>query len=112
MHYTDPFLLRAQPLCGPRLLGCGVLHHGERPLEVLKAYQEVEPHDAVLLSFNPALLPAMRQRLQVPVLVLPPNFSRYPAALRVDPPRLELLHVTSLGAHHPCRRVLVLALQA
>ena len=32
LHYTDPFLLRAQPLRG--------LHHGERPLDVLEAYLE------------------------------------------------------------------------
>jgi hypothetical protein len=117
-HYTDPFLLRAQPLrglrhwCGPRLLVCGDLHHGERPLDALAAYLEAEPHDAVLLSFNPALLPAVRQRLQVPVRALPPSFFRYPAAVRVDQPRLELLHVGSLGPHHPSRRELVLALQA
>jgi hypothetical protein len=36
LQYTDPLLLRAQPLsglrhwCGPRLLVCGDLHHGER----------------------------------------------------------------------------------
>jgi hypothetical protein len=118
LHYTDPFLLRAQPLrgqrhwCGPRLLVCGDLHHGERPLDALAAYLEAEPHDAVLLSFNPALLPAVRQRLQVPVRALPPSFFRYPAAVRVDQPRLELLHVGSLGPHHPSRRELVLALQA
>ncbi len=55
LHYTDHFLLRAQPLrwlchwCGPRLLVCGDLHHGERPLDVLAAYQGAEPYDAVLL---------------------------------------------------------------
>ena len=67
LHYTDPFLLRAQPLrglrhwCGRRLLVCGDLHHGERPLDVLAAYLEAEPHDAVLLTFNPAMLGAVRQ---------------------------------------------------
>jgi hypothetical protein len=118
LHYTDPFLLRAQPLrglrqwSGPRLLVCGDLHHGERPLDGLAAYLEVEPHDAVLLTFNPALLSDVRQRLSVPVRALPPTFFRYPAADRVAQPRLELLHVGSLGPHHPRRRELVTALQA
>jgi hypothetical protein len=118
LHYTDPFLLRAQPLrgllhwCGPRLLVCGDLHHGERPLDALAAYLEAEPHDAVLLTFNPAMLSAVRQRLRVPVRALPPTFFRYPAAERVPQPRLELLHVGSLGPHHPRRRELVRALQA
>jgi hypothetical protein len=118
LHYTDPFLLRAQPLlglrhwCGPRLLVCGDLHHGERPLDVLAAYLEAEPHDAVLLTFNPAMLSAVRQRLNVPVRSLPPTFFRYPAAERVAQPRLELLHVGSLGPHHPRRRELVTALRA
>jgi len=118
LHYTDPFLLRAQPLrglrhwCGPRLLVCGDLHHGECPLDVLEAYLEVEPHDAVLLTFNPAMLSAVRQRLNVPVRALPPTFFRYPAAERVAQPRLVLLHVGSLGPHHPRRRELVTALQA
>jgi hypothetical protein len=118
LHYTDPFLLRAQPLrglrhwCGPRLLVCGDLHHGERPLDVLAAYLEAEPHDAVLLTFNPALLSAVRQLLRVPVRALPPTFFRYPAAERVAQSRLELLNVGSLGPHHPRRRELVTALQA
>jgi hypothetical protein len=118
LHYTDPFLLRAQPLrglrhwCGPRLLVCGDLHHGERPLEVLAAYQGAEPHDAVLLSFNPALLPAVRQRLQVPVRALPPSFFCYPAAVRVDQLRHVLLHVGSLWPQHARRHELVLAFQA
>jgi hypothetical protein len=118
IHYTDPFLLRAHALRGlrewpgPRLLVCGDLHHGERPLDVLAAYLEAEPHDAVLLTFNPSLVPAVRQRLRVPVRSLPPTFFRYPAAVRVAQPRLELLHVGSLGPHHPRRRELVEALQA
>ena len=117
VHYTDPFLLRSHPLRGlrqwpgPRLLVCGDLHHGESPLDVLVAYLEVEPHDAVLLSFNPALLAAVRQRLSIPVRALPPTFFRYPSAPRVANPRLELLHVGSLGPHHPRRRELVMALQ-
>ena len=117
VHYTDPFLLRSHPLrglrqwMGPRLLVCGDLHHGESPLDVLAAYLEVEPHDAVLLSFNPALLAAVRQRLSIPVRALPPTFFLYPWAPRVVNPRLQLLHVGSLGAHHPRRRELVMALQ-
>ena len=118
IQYTDPFLLRSQPLrglrhwCGPRLLVCGDLHHGERPLDVLAAYLEAEHHDAVLLAFNPAMLSAVRKRLSVPVRALPPTFFRYPAAARVAQPRLKLLHVGSIGPHHPRRRELVAALQA
>lgn len=117
VHYTDPFLLRSHPLRGlrqwpgPRLLVCGDLHHGESPLNVLAAYLEAEPHDAVLLSFNPALLVAVRQRLSIPVRSVPPTFFRYPSAPRAAAPRLELLHVGSLGPHHPRRRELVMALQ-
>ena len=117
VHYTDPFLLRSHPLrglrqwMGPRLLVCGDLHHGESPLDVLAAYLEAEPHDAVLLSFNPALLAAVRQRLSIPVRSVPPTFFRYPSAPRLANPRHELLHVGSLGPHHPRRRELVMALQ-
>jgi len=73
LHYSDPFVLRARPLRGlrqwqgPRLLVCGDLHHGSSPIETLAAYLEAEPHDAVLLTFNPALVPQVRQRLRVPV---------------------------------------------
>ncbi|MCP9775657.1 glycosyltransferase [Cyanobium sp. WAJ14-Wanaka] len=118
IHYTDPFLLRSQPLRGlrqwqgPKLLVCGDLHHGERPVDVLSAYLDAEPHDAVLLTFNPALLAEVRQRLRVPVRCLPPTFFRYPVAVPAAQPRQELLHVGSLGPHHPRRRELVLALQA
>ncbi len=91
---------------------CGDLHHGERPLDALAAYLEAEPHDAVLLTFNPAMLSTVCQRLRVPVRALPPTFFRYPAAQRVAQPRLELLHVGSLGPHHPRSRELVTALQA
>jgi hypothetical protein len=118
LHYTDPFLLRAQPLrglrhwSGPRLLVCGDLHHGERPLAALAAYLQAEPHDAVLLTFNPAMLSAVQQRLSVPVRALPPTFFRYPAAERVAQSRLELLHVGSLGPHHPRRREQAAALYA
>jgi hypothetical protein len=66
----------------------------------------------VLLSFNPALLSAVRQWLMVPVRALPPSFFRYPAAVRVAQQWLELLHLGSLGPHHPRRRELVSALQA
>ena len=118
LHYSDPFLLRARPLRGlrqwqgPRLLACGDLHHGSRPIDMLAAYLEAEPHDAVLLTFNPALVAQVRQRLRVPVRSLPPSFFRYPAAVPAAQPRRELLHVGSLGPHHPRRRELVTALQA
>jgi hypothetical protein len=118
LHYSDPFLLQARPLRGlrqwqgPRLFACGDLHHGTGPIETLAAYLEAEPHDAVLLTFNPALVADVRQRLRVPVRSLPPSFFRYPAAVPVAQPRRELLHVGSLGPHHPRRRELVNALQA
>ena len=64
-----------------------------------------------MLSFNPALLVAVRQRLSIPVRSVPPTFFRYPSAPRAAAPRLELLHVGSLGPHHPRRRELVMALQ-
>ena len=118
IHYTDPFLLQAAPLRGlrqwqgPRLLACGDLHHGSSPIETLAAYLEAEPHDAVLLTFNPALVAQVRKRLRVPVRSLPPTFFRYPSAVPVERPRLELLHVGSLGPHHPRRKELVTALQA
>jgi hypothetical protein len=118
LHYSDPFVLRAMPLRGlrhwqgPRLLACGDLHHGSNPIDTLAAYLEGEPHDAVLLTFNPALVAEVRQRLRVPVRSFPPSFFRYPAALPVAKPRHELLHVGSLGPHHPRRRELVRALQA
>ena len=78
----------------------------------LALYLEAEPHDAVLLTFNPALVAEVRKRLRVPVRSLPPTFFRYPSAVPVDRPRLELLHVGSLGPHHPRRRELVAGLQA
>jgi len=118
LHYSDPFLLRSAPLRGlrqwpgPRLLACGDLHHGSNPIEVLAAYLEAEPHDAVLLTFNPALVTEVRKRLRVPVRSLPPTFFRYPSAVPIERPLLQLLHVGSLGSHHPRRRELVAGLQA
>jgi len=118
LHYTDPFLLRSAPLRGlrqwpgPRLLACGDLHHGNNPIEVLAAYLEAEPHDAVLLTFNPALVTEVRKRLRLPVRSLPPTFFRYPSTLPVERPLLQLLHVGSLGLHHPRRRELVAGMQA
>ena len=97
--------------CGPRLLVCGDLHHGERPLDVLAAYLEAEPHDALLLTFNPAMLSEVRQCLSVPARTLPPTFFRYPAAEREAHPWLELQNVGNLGRHHHRRRELVTALQ-
>ena len=116
LQYTDPFLLRAAPMRGirqwpgPRLLACGDLHHGRDPLGILQQYSAAEPHDAVLLTFNPVLLQNVQQRLPMPVRCLAPTFFRYPAAKPSPTPRLELLHVGSLGAHHPRRRELVEAL--
>ena len=116
VQYTDPFLLRAAPMRGirqwpgPRLLACGDLHHGPDPVGSLEQYCAAEPHDAVLLTFNPALLHNVQQRLPMPVRCLAPSFFRYPAATPSPTPRLELLHVGSLGPHHPRRRELVEAL--
>jgi len=116
IQYTDPFLLRAAPMRGvrqwpgPRLLACGDLHHGPNPIGTLQEYCAAEPHDAVLLTFNPTLLKEVQQRLPMPVRCLAPTFFRYPAATPGPTPRLELLHVGSLGTHHPRRRALVEAL--
>ncbi len=116
LQYTDPFLLRAAPMRGirqwpgPRVLACGDLHHGPNPIGTLQQYCAVEPHDAVLLTFNPALLGKVQERLPMPVRSLAPTFFRYPAAIPSPKPRLELLHVGSLGPHHPRRRELVEAL--
>ena len=116
IQYTDPFLLRATPMRGirqwpgPRLLACGDLHHGPDPIGTLQQYCAAEQHDAVLLTFNPALLHEVQQRLPMPVRCLAPTFFRYPAAIASPSPNLELLHVGSLGPHHPRRRELVEAL--
>ena len=116
LQYTDPFLLRAAPMrgvrqwTGPTLLACGDLHHGPDPIGTLQQYCSAEPHDAVLLTFNPVLLQDVQQRLPMPVRCLAPTFFRYPAATASPSPRLELLHVGSLGPHHPRRRELVEAL--
>lgn len=116
IHYTDPFLIRAAPLRGlghwpgPRLLVCGDLHHGPAPVETLAAYQGQEPHHAVVLAFNPMLLPEVQRRLSVPVQCQPPGFFRYPRCPRHPAPARRLVHVGSLGPHHPQRRALVEAL--
>jgi len=89
---------------------CGDLHHGSDPLGTLNDYLDAELHDAVILTFNPALLSTVRQRLRVPVRSLPPTFFRYPTALPSFRPRNELLHVGSLGPHHSLRRELVATL--
>ena len=113
IQYTDPFLLRIAPMRGirqwpgPRLLACGDLHHGPNPIETLLQYCAAEPHDAVLLTFNPLLLRDVQQNLKMPVRCLAPTFFRYPAATPSQTPRLELLHVGSLGPHHPRRRAVV-----
>ena len=116
IQYTDPFLLHASSLQGirqwpgPRLLACGDLHHGPDPIRTLQQYCTAEPHDAVLLTFNPALVQQVQQRLPMPVRCLAPTFFRYPEAIPSPTPRLELLHVGSLGPHHPRRRELLEAL--
>jgi hypothetical protein len=97
---------------GPKLLICGDLHHGPDPIGTLAAYLQAEPHHAVLLTFNPALLDVVRQRINVPVRCLPPTLFRYPSAKPVEQSRPELLHVGSLGPYHPLRRDLVTTLQA
>jgi len=79
---------------------------------LLAAHLETEPHDAVLLTFNPALVAEVRKRLRVPVRSLPPAFFRYPSAVPVERPILQLLHLGNLGHHHPRRRELVAGLQA
>lgn len=113
IQYTDPFVLRNAPLRGirqwpgPRLLACGDLHHGPHPIETLQQYCTAEPHDVVLLTFNPALLKEVQRRLPIPVRCLAPTFFRYAAATPSTTPRFELLHVGSLGPHHPRRRKLV-----
>jgi hypothetical protein len=113
IQYTDPFLLRTAPMRsirqwnGPTLLACGDLHHGPDPLGTLQQYCAAEPHDAVLVTFNPTLLQDVQKRLRMPVRCLAPSFFRYPAAKPSPKPRLELLHVGSLGPHHPRRRQLV-----
>ena len=118
LHYSDPFLMRAAPLRGlrnwpgPKLLACGDLHHGPAPIDTLTRYLAGEPHDALLLTFNPALISELRKLISIPVRSLPPSFFCYPSATRQPSPRLELLHVGSLGVHHPRRRKLVMALQA
>jgi hypothetical protein len=96
------------------LLACGDLHHGPVPIETLEGYLRKEPHDAVLLTFNPSSVDDVQQRLKVPVRCLAPTFFRYPTATPtpISQRRMELLHVGSLGPHHPHRRELVQALIA
>ena len=113
LHYTDPFIIRAMQLKGishwpgPKILACGDLHHGPQPIETLTAYQEAERHDSVLLTFNPHLLPQVRNAMKVPVRCLAPTFFRYPSAKRSTQPKLQLLHVGSIGPNHPKRRDVV-----
>ena len=117
IHYSDPFLMRAAGLrglkqwCGPRLLVCGDLHHGPSPLGTLETYLQQQFHDAVLLAFNPALLTEVRSILSIPVYCHPPGYFRYPRRVRARSPVPQLLHVGSLGPHHPRRRELVEAIQ-
>ena len=86
---TDPFLA-ARPNAGhsgwpgPRLLACGDLHHGPDPIGTLQKYRSAEPQDAVLLTFNPALL-KLQARLPMPVRCLAPvslaTHQQYPSHL-------------------------------
>jgi len=117
IHYTDPFCIRASALQGlslwpgPKLLVCGDLHHGPAPMDTLQAYVRQQFHDAVLLAFNPILWDEVQRRLPIPVHCCPPGFFRYPCAQRAASPIPQLVHVGSLGPHHPQRRALVEALQ-
>jgi len=55
-------------------MACGDLHHGPAPIDTLAAYLHQEPHDAVLLTFNPAWLDEVQQRLSLPVHSCPTSF--------------------------------------
>ena len=113
IHYSDPFLIRTFPLRGirhwqgPKILACGDLHHGPNPILTLKNYLLLEPHDSVLLTFNPALLNEVQNSIKQPVRSIPPTFFRYPTAVPVPNPIQKLLHVGSLGPHHSHRKKLV-----
>ena len=54
---------------------CGDLHHGPNPIGTLEEYCAAEPHDAVLLTFNPALLQDVQQRLPCPCAAWLQRFS-------------------------------------
>lgn len=41
---------------------------------MLYDYLEAELHHAVLITFNPALVSVLRERLRIPVRALPPTF--------------------------------------
>ncbi len=118
IHFTDPFQLTISPLRGirqwngPRLIACGDLHHGPAPIVTLAAYLQQEPHDAVLLMFNPALLIEVRQRLSVPVHSCPPSFFRYPTAKRLSRPKLTLLHIGNMHRHPRRRKVVEMLMQS
>ena len=107
LQFTDPFLLRRAPMRGigkwrgPRILACGDLHHGPAPIETLKQYCIEEPHDTVLLTFNPAMLEEVQQQLSIPVRCLAPTFFRYPSAKPTINRRLQLLHVTVWATPSP-----------
>jgi len=116
IYYTDNFYLRSAPLCnirawpGPKILVCGDLHHGDSPLETLERYLRLEFFDAVLLLCNPSMLNQVRRMVAVPVRFLPPSFFKYESANRIPSPNPMLLHVGSIGAHHPHRKAIVEAL--
>tara|TARA_Y100001968_G_scaffold286407_1_gene287145 strand:- start:376 stop:1272 length:897 start_codon:yes stop_codon:yes gene_type:complete len=113
VHYTDPFIIRANVLDGlkywngPKLLVCGDLHHGESPIKTLFDYQSREFHDSVLLAFNPILCEEVRRALSVPVHCFPPGFFRYP--IRHSHPNRKkcLLHIGNVGPYHVRRRSII-----
>lgn len=113
IHYTDPFIIRANALQGlkhwngPKLLVCGDLHHGPSPIETLIQYQKNEFHDSIILAFNPMLLEKVKAELNVPVHSNPPSFFSYPQRVRNISPIKALLHIGSIGSHHPKRRKIV-----
>ena len=91
------------------IAACGDLHHGSDPIGTLQAYCTAEPHDAVLLTFNPYLLGEVRRRLPMPVRCLAPTFFRYPAATPKPMPRLSCF-MRAARPHHPRRCELVQSL--
>ena len=109
IYYTDNFYLQSSPLRNisnwpaPRILVCGDLHHGNQPLKTLQEYLNIEKFDAVLLLCNPNMLNQVRNMVTVPVRFLPPSFFKYASAKRSTHPIKSLLHVGSIGPHHPHR---------
>jgi len=80
--------------------------------QMTKLYLCSDQFHVIFLGPNSALIAEVRKRLRVPVRLLPTKFFRYPSAVPVEKPLLQLLHVGSLGPHNPRRRELVAGLQA